>query len=76
MAGLKPTPWDAADDLETQQDIASYLEAGFDRAERRAGAGVEDDGHGPAMIGIRWRRKETKLCYLLQCCNQWANGQL
>ena len=30
MAGLKTTPWDAADYLETQEDIASYLEAVFE----------------------------------------------
>jgi probable addiction module antidote protein len=30
MAGLKTTPWDAADYLETPEDVASYLEAVFE----------------------------------------------
>jgi probable addiction module antidote protein len=30
MAGLKTTPWDAADYFETPEDVASYLEAVFE----------------------------------------------
>ncbi|HTW68770.1 MAG TPA: addiction module antidote protein [Acetobacteraceae bacterium] len=30
MPGIKTTPWDSADHLETAEDVATYLEAAFE----------------------------------------------